>query len=114
MKQINLLRDQLRDWEPTSQASVDQALLLITLCEIERLAGTMYEAYTYAALEYNGVGQPWQAIRYARLAIAHGLPGAGPKDTDVREMQALARDPWQHWSWMLRSRRRNNWYSTLR
>lgn len=87
------------------------AELLISLYQQERLWQMLYEAYTFAALEYNGVGEPWTATKYARLAVQHGLAGGGPNDSDVREMTALARNPWEHWSWMLRTKKRMNWDS---
>jgi hypothetical protein len=81
------------------------AELLVSLFEQENLWSTIYEAYTFAAVEHNGAGDPWLATKYARLAIQHGLASGGPDDIDVVEMQSLARDPWSHWSWMLRTKK---------
>lgn len=106
--QIMQIRKELRNWE-VSQATPALAELLISLYKQERLSTMMYEAYTYAAMEYNGQGEPWLATKYARLAIQHGLATGGPKHSDVVEMTALAEDPWGHWSWMLRTRKRFNW-----
>lgn len=83
--------------------------LYLSLYEQERLDGSIYEAYAFAAIEWNGVGEPWHAVRYARLAIEYGLAAVGPKDTDVIEMKKLAEDPWGHWSWMLRTSKRMSW-----
>ncbi|KAK9414204.1 hypothetical protein SUNI508_02303 [Seiridium unicorne] len=107
--QIQEIRKQLRDWEPQSQATPAMAELLVSLYQQERLWTLLPEAYTYAAIEYNGAGEPWLATKYARLAIQHGLAAGGPRDSDVNEMMKLARDPWQHWSWMLRTTKRMNW-----
>lgn len=87
--------------------------LLVSLFEQEGLYGSIFEAYTYTAIEYNGAGEPWLATKYARLAIKHGLASSGPKDPDVIEMKELARDPWDHWSWMLRTKKRMNWGSNI-
>lgn len=109
IQQIVEIRRQLRDWEPSSPATPSLAELMVSLYQQERLWSTMQEAYTYAAVEYNGAGEPWIAIKYARLAIQHGLAAAGPNDSDVIEMKSLVADPWEHWSWMLRTKRRLNW-----
>ncbi|KAK8041794.1 Lysine methyltransferase [Apiospora rasikravindrae] len=111
--QIEDLRAQFRDYEPGSQATPAMGELMVSLFQQERLWSSMYEAYTYAALEYNGAGEPWLASKYARLAIEHGLAAGGPKDSDVLAMQALVKDPWAHWSWMLRTKRRMNWVSNV-
>lgn len=109
IQQIREIRKHLRDWDATSQATPALAELFVSLYEQERLWTMMYEAYTYAAIEHNGAGEPWLATKYARLAVQHGLSSGGPMDSDVREMTALARNPWEHWSWMLRTQRRMNW-----
>ncbi|KAH8673929.1 hypothetical protein BX600DRAFT_547574 [Xylariales sp. PMI_506] len=113
LRQITEIRSQLSDWEPSSPATPAMAELLISLYEQERLWLTIYEAYAFAAIEYNGAGEPWLATKYARLAIKHGLAASGPGDYDVNEMKALAKDPWAHWSWMTRTRRRMNWVSNV-
>lgn len=83
--------------------------LFVSLYEQERLSGSIYEAYAFAAIEWNGIGEPWTAVRYARLGIEAGLAAVGPKDRDVIEMQSLAEDPFGHWSWMLRTSKRMSW-----
>ncbi|KAI0128394.1 hypothetical protein BJ170DRAFT_579983 [Xylariales sp. AK1849] len=113
IKQIDELSSQLRDWEPSSQATPAMAELLISLYDQERLWSSIHEAYTYAAIEHNGAGEPWLATKYARLAIKHGLAAGGPANSDVIEMKALAKDPWEHWSWMMRTKRRMNWVSKV-
>ncbi|KAH6654073.1 hypothetical protein BKA67DRAFT_604491 [Truncatella angustata] len=109
IRQIQVVRKQLQDWGPHSQATTAMAELLISLYRQERLWTMLYEAYTYAAIEYNGDGEPWLATKYARLAIHHGLASGGPSNPDVVEMMALVTDPWAHWSWMLRTQKRMNW-----
>lgn len=136
--QILELRRQLRDYDATSQATPAMGELMVSLFQQERLWTSMCEAYTFAAIEYNGAGDPWTATKCAfspsllprplfsaprspwltippdaRLAVQYGLASAGPDDSDVVEMQDLARDPWSHWSWLLRTKRRMNWGSHL-
>ncbi|KAK0722948.1 hypothetical protein B0T26DRAFT_640527 [Lasiosphaeria miniovina] len=107
--QIKELYPDLRSFQSSSRASPQMAELLISLAEQETLGGTMYEAYTFAALEYNGIGDAWTATKYARLAIEWGLTTVGEKDGDVNDMKELVVDPWKHWSWMLRTRKKNGW-----
>lgn len=83
--------------------------LLVSLFQQERLDGAIYEAYAFAAIEWNGVGEVWEAVRYARLSLEYGLAAVGPQDQDVVEMQAIAEDPYGHWSWMLRTKKRMGW-----
>ena len=109
IRQIKRIRRQLEDYGAGSSATPQMADLMVSLYEQERLSGSIYEAYTFAAIEWNGVGEPWQAVRYARLAIEFGLASAGPKDRDVNEMIRLADNPWAHWSWMLRTSKRMSW-----
>lgn len=107
--QIEDIRKHMRDYTPESAATPQMGELLVSLYEQDHLWNMLYEAYTYAAIEYNGAGEPWLATKYARLAIQHGLATGGPRDLDVIEMKALAKDPWKHWSWMLRTRKRMSW-----
>ena len=109
IRQIKRIRRQLENYEGGSSATPQMADLMVSLYEQERLSGSIYEAYTCAAIEWNGAGEPWQAVRYARLAIEAGLASAGPKDRDVIEMTKLADNPWAHWSWMLRTSKRMSW-----
>jgi len=109
ISQIRELRKEFHDYTTESRATPEMAELFVTLAQLDRLDGSMYEAFTYAALEFNGVGEPWTATKYARLAVEHGLASVGPRDNDVVEMQKLIQDPWGHWSWMLRTNKRFRW-----
>ncbi|TPX09823.1 uncharacterized protein E0L32_009014 [Thyridium curvatum] len=109
VRQIQALRADLQDHSGGSRATPQMAELFVSLFEQERLESMAYEAHTHAALEWNGVGEPWLATKHARLAIEHGLASVGPRNSDVVEMQALAEDPWSHWSWMSRTKRRMGW-----
>ncbi|CAK7220418.1 SET domain-containing protein 5 [Sporothrix bragantina] len=112
IKQIQDLRNEFRDYTSSSRATPEMAELFISLYEQERLDAMLYEAYSYAAIEWNGAGEPWRAVKYARLAIETGLMSVGTHDEDVIEMRRLAVDPWKHWSWMLRTSRRMQWGNT--
>lgn len=109
IRQIRRIHKQLQDYSAGSAATPQMADLMVSLYEQERLDGAIYEAYAFAAIEWNGVGEPWKAVRYARLAIEFGLAAVGPKDRDVIEMMQLAEDPFGHWSWMLRTSKRMSW-----
>ncbi|OAA55029.1 SET domain protein [Niveomyces insectorum RCEF 264] len=107
--QINELRSEFQDYSTASRATPQMAELFVSLYQQERMDAVIYEAYSYAAIEWNGVGDAWMATKYARLAVDYGLASVGPRDVDVDEMQQLARDPWAHWSWQLRTSRRMQW-----
>ncbi|KAK3374908.1 hypothetical protein B0H63DRAFT_260256 [Podospora didyma] len=109
IEQIKGLYWEFRNKKQDSRATPQMAELLISLYEQERLGGSMYEGYALAALEYNGVGDPWTATKFARLAIEYGLTTVGDKDADVKDMLQLAEDPWSHWSWMQRTKTRMGW-----
>lgn len=109
IKQIRQIRKQLEDYSTESAATPQMVELYLSLYQQERLDGSIYEAYAFAAIEWNGVGEPWNAVRYARLAIEYGLAATGPNDADVIEMRSIAEDPWGHWSWMLRTSKRMSW-----
>lgn len=100
--QILDLQRHFLDYSEKSFASPEMAETLISLYQQERLYSRMYEVYTYAAIEYNAVGRPWEAIKYARLAIQHGFVARGAKNEDNYELSELAEDPWEHWSYMMR------------
>ncbi|CAI4219244.1 unnamed protein product [Parascedosporium putredinis] len=86
------------------------AELLISLLEQERMHVLMGEAYAYAALEWNGVGEAWTAARYARRAIEEEVMQLREEaGEDIEDMMALVDDPWEHWSWLWRTRKRMNW-----
>lgn len=96
IEQIKWLWDETRE----EMGSPEMAELVISLYQQEKLWGKMPGAYYFAAIEYNGAGDPWTAIKYARLAIEVGIPSLGENSRTVREMRKLAADPWKHRSWM--------------
>ncbi|ETS85845.1 hypothetical protein PFICI_03870 [Pestalotiopsis fici W106-1] len=102
--QIQYLQEQLRNGILAPSTATGMAELLISLYEQEGLWLVIDEAYTLAALQYNGIGEPWLAMKYARLAIQSGIRSSGIMDKYVRDNMALAENPWEHWSWMAKSR----------
>ncbi|PKS09959.1 hypothetical protein jhhlp_004582 [Lomentospora prolificans] len=110
LKQITLARRALADRTPSSPATPQLAEMLISLLEQERMHILMGEAYAYAALEWNGVGEAWTATRYARRAIEEEVMQVREeKGEDIEDMMDLVEDPWEHWSWLWRTRKRMNW-----
>lgn len=106
---IQKLAGELADYGAESRATPQMAELYAGLLEQEGLWGMVYQAYAYAAVEWNGVGEPWTATKFAHLAIDYGIHSVGPRDRDVIEMAKLTEDPWKHWSWMLRTKKRMGW-----
>ncbi|KXH28844.1 hypothetical protein CSIM01_03494 [Colletotrichum simmondsii] len=100
--QIYSLLEELKDQSPQSRATPQMAELLISLYHQEHNWSFLSEAYMLAAIEHSGVGEPWLATKYANLAIDAGLLSLWEDHRHVKDMEDLARDPWSHWSWMLR------------
>lgn len=107
--QIKELRKELADYRPASRATPQMAEYLISLYEQEKAWSSLVEAYTLAAIEWNGVGEAWHAVKFAQLAIDYGLTIGWEETGDVAQMKKLAADPMDHWSWMLRTRKRMGW-----
>jgi hypothetical protein len=102
---IRRVQEELTDWDRGSKGSracPQMAELLVSLYEMERLDTIMYEAYMFAALEYNAAGDAWTAVKYARLGVEWGIPMVGEEDEEMRDLRELAEDPWGHWSWLKR------------
>jgi hypothetical protein len=106
VRHIAELSEDLEDYTKDSVATPAMAELLVSLYQQERLYGPISEPYTFAALEYNGIGDVWTAQKYARLAVEAGILYAGAWDKDVKNMKLLLRDPQAHWSYMLRTSKR--------
>ncbi|KAF2402643.1 SET domain-containing protein [Trichodelitschia bisporula] len=103
---IQNLTEELKNYESTARASPESAVELVDLYEEERLWAPIAEAYTLAALEWNGDGNVGTARVFAKAAVESGLLYGGRADDDVREMERLVEDPTTHWSWGLRGRTR--------
>jgi hypothetical protein len=105
--QILELQEELHNSHlPSSNASPAMAELLISLYEQERMYGPIAEAYVLAAYEYNGIGDAWTAQKYARLAVELGLLYSGPHDEHVHAMELLLKDQKSHWSWKMRTKKK--------
>jgi hypothetical protein len=109
VEQIKSLSKELNNHGSDSRASPQMAELLISLVEQEKMYEEMASAYRHAAVEWNGVGEPWTATKYAHLAIEFGLFTSGSGSEYVEDMRDLAEDPWGHSSWMRRTRTRQGW-----
>lgn len=101
--QLGELARELDDYGPGSRATPQMAELYASLLEMEGLWGMVYWGYWFAAIEWNGVGEPWVASKWAHMAVEYGIYSAGPRDRKVVDMVELAEDPWAHWSWMSRT-----------
>ncbi|KAH8913085.1 SET domain-containing protein [Coniochaeta sp. PMI_546] len=101
LEEIVRLQAQLEDFQGLG---VTPALIrrFIKLYKDDNLDFTIAGAYTLAALNYNMLGDEKMAVKYARLALEAGAIEYGPSSSDVREMQALLRDPRGHFSWRKR------------
>lgn len=84
-----------------SPATPAMAEILINLHRQESLWETIWLPYTYAALQYNSNGEALMAVKYARMAIQHGLPMVGNKHDYMNEMATLVGQPSEHWSWRM-------------
>ncbi|KAH8889194.1 SET domain-containing protein [Thozetella sp. PMI_491] len=104
VQQINSIIAELQSYDESSVANPALAEHLASLYEQENLWGTLYISYIFAALEYSGAGDDEKATEYARLALEYGIIGLGKKSSDMVEMETLADNPREHWSWL---RRRN-------
>lgn len=94
------LIEKLSDQTAKRTATPDDAELLISLMEQERLGAVIADAYTYAALEYSFVGNKERARMYAALSVEVGTLYGGPKGEDVIWMKRLWDKPEEHWSWL--------------
>ncbi len=103
--QMRELSRELDDY--SSAATPEQAELLVTLYELEGLQVRIYEAYYRAALERNGVGDAFRAVRYARLCLDKGLMLRGEDRPFVKSLREMVRDPRGHWSWRFRVERKD-------
>jgi hypothetical protein len=99
LAQLEKVHHELSDTREAHETTPEMAEFLVSLYEQERLWGDMLEPYSFAALEYNGVGNAWMARKYARLAVEAGLLHRGRNHVSVTAMEALLSAPEEHWSW---------------
>lgn len=88
----------------TGKREVTPKLLkrLVRLYEEERLDANLAGAYTLIALNYNMLGDDKNAAKFARLAKEALLIENGDGSGDVGAMEALARNPREHFTWRRR------------
>jgi hypothetical protein len=96
------LQEKLADTESQYVDAPGMAETLVSLYAQERLDGPIADAYTFAAHEYNGVGDKWRARQYAYKALEAGLLYGGPYDFDVKDLHEMLKDQRTHWSWHFR------------
>lgn len=102
IKRIHELWKELDDYSSASSASTDKAEELVSLYEVEGLKTRIHEAYYRAAIEYNGVGDANQAVRFAMRSMLRGQMMAGVNRPFVEKMRELVKDPKKHWTWKFR------------
>ncbi|KAI1100264.1 SET domain-containing protein [Jackrogersella minutella] len=102
VKQIHALRKELDDHSAASKATPEKAELLVSLYEQEGILGRINEAYLRAAIEYIGVDDIANAMKYASLCVDHALRFIGPDRPFIEDMQKLIANPAGHAKWKFR------------
>lgn len=102
--QILGILEQLDDTDLEGETAISMVELLMSLYKHEGLDAPIASAYSNAAIEYNGVGKSWIAIKYAHLAIDSVLLYEGLHSELGTEMGLLLEDPKSHCSWGYRLR----------
>ncbi|KAK4653391.1 SET domain-containing protein 5 [Podospora pseudocomata] len=100
--QLVNIRNELDQYDHGVQDGPGMAELLTILYELEGLEARLHEAYYRAAIEFNGIGNRWKAIKFARLCLERGLLLKDETRPFVGEMRALIEDAEGHWSWRFR------------
>ena len=104
---ISGLQQDLSTWLAGSPAAdvtsaneiLEKVKELIELHEEEGLQGFMDEAYGYAAVAYNAVGDADTAVMYAEMAFEAVRLRHGPGGESWLMWQAFQEDSTKHWSW---------------
>lgn len=104
VRQIHSLWKELDDYGPASAATPEKAEELLGLYEVEGLETRIHEAYYRAAIEWNGVGDSNNAVKYAMLSILRGQVMKGPERPFLSSMRELIKNPEDHWTWKFRHR----------
>ncbi|CAI6331818.1 unnamed protein product [Periconia digitata] len=102
VEQMSQLAALLDDWTPASRATPEMGEALLSLYQQERLHASMGVAYKHAAEVYSSFADRDMAIKYARLAVEYSALDKGFRDSDVKAMQSMAKDPTMSWSWKKR------------
>ena len=93
------LQQALGDYSPQSSASPSKAERLIEIYEEQGLHGFLEDAYGFAAVTYNGVGDAERARNFTRLALEAAKHQNGPHASNLGLYHELLADPKRHWSW---------------
>ena len=101
LEEIRRLEGLLGDWRAAG-VTKEVVARYVELFRKERLEFSVAGAYTLAALNCNMLGEEDMAVEYARLAVEAGRIENGPEARDVREMEALTKEPRGHFSWRKR------------
>lgn len=91
-----IAKAELLDCTSISNASAGMMELLLSLYEQEKLWGPIYEAYQFAAIEFNGVVDVWRAEKYARLALEAALAYGGPPHVEAKDLEVFLDGPEDH------------------
>lgn len=103
--QIHGLWQTLDDYgDAADGATPEEAEALVALYEAEGLETRVHEAHYRAAVEWNGVGDARNAVRYAMLSILRGQIMKGPERPFLSSMRELVKNPEEHWTWKFRLR----------
>lgn len=72
---------------------------LIIFYEFEGLEVRLYEVYYCVVIEFNGVGNRWEVIKFVRLCLERGFLLKDEIWLFVGEMRVLIEDVEGYWSW---------------
>jgi hypothetical protein len=95
------LENALGDWESDATIDRDGNLieLLVSLYRQERLLDSHgAEAYRLAAMNYNALGKPELAMKYALLGLEQVVMENGIESKHVAMLVQLSQDPKSHWT----------------
>jgi hypothetical protein len=99
LRLIDQLETELNDLSSTRTATVETALLLVSLYQQERLDGVIGDAYMYAAFECAYQGRKPETQKWAALAVEHMAIWRGTNHEYYKAMNRLMIDPENQRSW---------------
>ena len=101
VREILMIEKILRD--PESQGvTTDMMARLVELYKAEKLQSRYSDMYELVALNYNNLGYPKRASKYALLSAQAGAVERGADANDIIAMRILAKDPEGHYSYRAR------------
>jgi hypothetical protein len=99
LRMIDQLENELNDLGDDRTATVETALLLVSLYQQERLDGVIGDAYMYAAFESAYQGRKPETQKWAALAVEHMAIWRGIEHDYYKAMNRLMLDPESQRSW---------------